>query len=138
MTYQNLDKNFELTIVCPQEHSKAIIEELHKFKVNFKISEERGFAPTAPDVAINVFVNIAQWLPIITEICIVLWTKRKAYLDFESRHRLARRMLNDLEPLVWIKGEDTPEYSYYEFKTSRCFHCWEMNKGSIRHGPLRK
>jgi hypothetical protein len=130
-------KDFELTIICSQEESKHVIEELKRVRAHFEMVEERGFAPATPDVAIKILVTIAEWLPIIIDISKALWQRRKAYMEFETRHRLARRMLADLGPLYPLKGEDTPEYSYYEFKTSKCKHYWEMEKGEIRHGPLR-
>ena len=130
-------EDFELTIICRQEESTHAIEELKTVNLNFRIVEERGFAPTTPDVAIKILIDIAQWLPIIVSIGMKLWQRHNAYVEMETRHRLARRMLADLEPLHWLKGEDTPEYSYYEFKTSKCKHYWEMSKGEIRHGPLR-
>jgi|GEM_PF-6424263 len=130
-------KDFELSIICKQEESSHVIEELKEVGMSFDIVEERGFAPATPDVAINIMITIAEWLPIIIDVCKALWKKQKAFMEFETRHRLARRMLADLEPLYPLKGEDTPEYSRYEFKTSKCKHYWEIDKGEIRHGPLR-
>jgi len=130
------EENLELSIICSQEISKTVISLLREFNATFRIEEERGFAPSSPDIAIRVLLKIAEWLPLVAQLVDRLW-KKKAYIDFESRHRLARRMLADLEPLLWTKGEDTPQYSRYEFKTAKCKHYWELDNGEIRHGPLR-
>lgn len=129
------DWNFELTIICSQRTSRSVVDQVREFGVEFEVGEERGFAPPSQDVAIQVLLNISTWLPLIVNLVKALW-KKKAYIDFETRHRLARRMLADLGPLYWTRGEDTPEYSYYEFKTARCNHFWEMDHGEIRHGPV--
>jgi len=130
------EENFELTIICSQEMSKPVIAIIKEFAVPFKIEGEKGFAPSSPDISIQILLNIAEWLPLIAELARNLW-KKKAYIDFDSRQRLARRMLTDLKPLYWVKGEDTPKYSHYEFKTAKCRHYWEFDDGEIRHGPLR-
>jgi len=111
-----------------------VINIIKESGAQFEIKEERGFAPSTPDIAIQIILGIA--LPLLTDLIKHLW-KKGAYVDFESRHRLARRMLRDLEPLYWTKGEDRPEYSYYEFKTAKCKHYWELDSGKITHGPLR-
>jgi len=130
------EKDFQLAIICNQNESREVINGLKEVGIRFEIMEKRGFAPSSPEVAINILVSLAELLTLIVALMNMLGNK-KAYIDFESRHRLARKMLADLGPLYWTKGEDTPEYSYYEFKTPKCKHYWELDKGKIRHGPLR-
>jgi hypothetical protein len=130
------EKDFELTIICNQEQSRNIIQVIDELGISFKLVEQRAFAPPSPDIAIRILVTFLQLLPVIRELVKKLHEK-KAYIDFETRHQLARKMLADLEPLYWIKGKDAPEYSYYEFKTAKCKHYWELDRGEITHGPLR-
>jgi hypothetical protein len=128
------EKDFPLTIICKQKESTYLTQELKRIGADFKIVKEEAFAP-APEVAITFLIDFSSSM--ITTIAIELWRHKKAYVDFETRHRLARRMLEDLEPLFQVNGKDTPKYSYYEFKTSKCKHYWEMDNGKISHGPLR-
>lgn len=130
------DKDLELTIICNQAKSKEVVQAIKELGVSFDLVEQRAFAPPSPDIAIRILVTLAQLLPLIVSLVKIL-RQKKAHLDFETRRRLARKMLADLEPLYWTKGKDTREYSYYEFKTAKCNHYWELDRGEISHGPLR-
>jgi len=129
------NKDFELTIICGQDQSQELVKAIKELGVSFDVGEERAFAPSAPDVAIKILVVLAELLPIV-----VLFVKKiqekKAYLDFATRRQLAKEMLAELKPLYWVKGRDTREYSHYEFKTAKCKHYWELDRGEISHGPL--
>jgi len=129
-------KDFELTIICGQDQTREVIQTIEELGVSFDLVEERAFAPSTQDIAIKILVALTQLLPLIVMLVKKL-SEKKAYVEFETRHRLAKKMLAHLRPLYWIKGKDTPEYSYYEFKTARCKHYWELDRGEITHGPLR-
>lgn len=129
-------KDFELTIICSQGWSQEVIKTITELGIDFDITGERAFAPSSPDVAIQILVAFVQLAPLIA-LLVKKLTKKKAYVEFETRHRLAKKMLSHLKPLYWISGKDTPEYSRYEFKTVKCKHFWELDRGEITHGPLR-
>lgn len=129
-------KDFEFVIICSQDQSREVIQTIEELGVSYDLIEERAFAPSAPDIAINILVALAELLPLIVMLVKKL-SEKKAYVEFDTRHRLAKKMLATLKPLYWIKGKDTPDYSYYEFKTAKCKHYWELDRGEITHGPLR-
>lgn len=128
-------KDFEVVIIASQRTTKEIIDIIKDSGIDFKLVEERGFAPTSPEIAIQIITTIVQFLPIAVSLIKKIWDK-KGYISFETRHRLARQMLVDIAPLYEIRGEDTKDRSYYEFKTAKCFHFWEFAKGEIRHGSI--
>ena len=130
------DHDFELTIICRPGKSREVIQSIEELGLSCELVEERAFAPASPDVAIRIVVALAQLLALLIPLLKKL-REEKAYIEFETRHRLARKMLVDLEPLYWLKGRDSPRYSYYEFKTAKCKHFWELDRGEITHGPLR-
>jgi len=125
-----------MTIICDPEKSREIMQTIRELDLPFDLVEERAFAPSSPDMALRIVVAFAQLLPVLVSLLRKL-REKDARFDFETRHRLSRKMLADLEPLYWIKGKDTPEYSYYEYKTRQCKHFWELDRGEITHGPIR-
>jgi hypothetical protein len=127
------DKDFELIIITDQKNSLSILETVKETNIDFKIGGERGFAPISPDVAIQYLITVASLLPVIYELSKKVW-KKKGYIAFETRHRLAREMLAEFAPLQELKAEDRPDFSYYIFKTKKGERFWEYNKGEIRHG----
>jgi len=129
-------KDFEFTIICGQGQSKEVLQVIEELGIDFELVEERAFAPSSTDVAITILVGIVQLLPVVIKF-IQKIRKKNANIDFETRHRLAKKMLAHLEPLYWIKGKDEADHSYYEFKTAECRHYWELDRGEITHGPLR-
>ena len=129
-------KDFEFTIICDQAQSREVVQTIKELGISLELVDERAFAPSSPDVAIKILVAIADLIPLIVLLVKKLMEK-KAYVEFETRRRLAKKMLVDLEPLYWLSGRDTREYSRYEFKTAKCKHFWELDRGEITHGPLR-
>jgi hypothetical protein len=130
------DEKFEFTIICNQKQARAVMNAVDKLGIKYELAEERAFDPSSPDVALKIILTVAQLLPIAAALLKTL-KQNNAYAEFETRHKLAKKMLSDLEPLKWIKGEDRENYSYYEFKTARCKHYWKLDGGVIAHGPLR-
>jgi hypothetical protein len=128
-------KDFKMIIVIDQKNSTKVLEIAKDFGIDFELQGERGFAPVSPETAVQILINMANALPTIIAFLKKIWAN-KGQIDFETRHRLARRMLADLGPLYEIKAEDKRDYSYYEFKTAKDFHFWELDKGEIKHGTL--
>lgn len=129
------EESFEVVIITSQKNSAEILKMLKEYGLKFELVEERGFAPVSPETAIQLMIGLASLLPIAGELLKKIWTK-KGYINFETRHRLARKMLADLAPLVEIKAEDKQDYSYYVFKTTKGLHFWELDRGEIKHGSL--
>ena len=130
------DRDFEFTVICGQGQSQEVLKTIRDLGVDFALVEERAFAPASTDIAIRILVVFAELLPLIVKLVKKI-REKKATIDFETRHRLAKKMLAHLEPLYWIKGKDEAEHSYYVFKTAECKHYWELDRGEIAHGPLR-
>ena len=129
------DDSFELIIISDQKESMEILKLLRDSKLSFKLVTERQFAPTSPDVAIQIVTSLLGLLPIAVELFKKIHAKN-GYVEFKTRHELAREMLAELTPLQEMKSEDKKEYSYYLFKTRKGNHYWEYDRGEIKHGPL--
>lgn len=129
-------KDFEFTIICSQGQSREVLQVVEELGIDFDLVEERAFAPSSTDIAITILMVVVELLPVAVKF-IKKIREKNANIDFETRHRLAKKMLAHLEPLYWIKGKDGADYSYYEFKTAECKHYWELDRGEITHGPLR-
>ncbi len=130
------DTIIEITIIIDQKDSMGILKTLKDSKLSFELITERQFAPTSPEVAIQIITNLPGLLAVAVELFKKIHSKN-GYVDFQTRHKLAREMLAELEPLLEIKSEDKKEYSYYLFRTTKGKHYWEYDRGEIEHGPLQ-
>ena len=129
------EDKFKIVLICSQKKSLDAIEAIEELKLDYDLLEKRALAPVSPEVVISIVVSLAQLLPIVLKLVKKL-RERDAFLEFETRHELAKKMLQEFEPLIWLKGKDSKDYSYYEFKTSKCRHYWELDRGEISFGGL--
>ena len=128
--------DFEVIVVTSQKESMNILKVIRDSKIDFELVKERQFAPPSPDVAIQIITSLAGLLPIAADLFKKIHSN-KGYVDFPTRHKLAREMLSEFAPLQEIEADDKIDYSYYIYKTAKGAQFWEYDRGEIKHGVFK-
>jgi hypothetical protein len=128
--------DFEVVVITSQKDSMDILKTIKDSGIEFELIKENKFAPTSPDVAVQIITTFAELKTVASDLFKRIHAKN-GYVDFKTRHRLAREMLAGLSPLQEIEAEDKKDYSYYIFNTAKGLHFWEYDRGEIKHGVLK-
>ncbi len=128
--------DFELVVITTQKDSMDILKTVRDSAIEFKLIKENKFAPVPPDVAVQIMISLAGLIPVASDLFKKIHAKN-GYVDFKTRHRLAKEMLAGLSPLLEIESEDKKDYSCYVFKTAKGLHFWEYDRGEVKHGALK-
>jgi hypothetical protein len=131
------EMDFELSIITTQKNSFEVLKILKDSKLPFDLVSERGFAPSSPEIAIQILTLLGSLLPLVSELFTKIWAKDGG-VKFETRRKLAHSMLQHLAPLLEVEVQDKKDHSYYVFTTAKGLYFWELDRGEITYGPLKR